>query len=67
MQHRRSAFVTRSTSGIGLATATELAARSMNIVLNGLGDPAEIETDHRRRVAHRRQLDRTLTPPGTIR
>ncbi|MDE2277609.1 MAG: SDR family NAD(P)-dependent oxidoreductase, partial [Burkholderiales bacterium] len=44
MQDRRSALVTGSTSGIGLVIASGLAARGMNIVLNGFGDAAEIET-----------------------
>ena len=44
MQHRRNALVTGSTSGIGLAIANELAVRGMNIVLNGFGAPAEVET-----------------------
>src|SRR5436189_144217 len=37
------ALVTGSTSGIGLGIATSLAARGVNIVLNGFGDAGEIE------------------------
>lgn len=37
------ALVTGSTSGIGLGIAETLAQRGANIVLNGFGDPAEIE------------------------
>jgi 3-hydroxybutyrate dehydrogenase len=37
------AIVTGSTSGIGLALAERLAAVGAKVVLNGLGDPAEIE------------------------
>lgn len=55
----KSAVVTGSTSGIGLAVATALAARGVNIMLNGFGNAAEIETlrsglarDHGVRVAY---------------
>ncbi|MDQ0466687.1 3-hydroxybutyrate dehydrogenase [Caulobacter ginsengisoli] len=39
------AIVTGSTSGIGLAMAGALAAEGVNLVINGLGDPAAIETE----------------------
>ena len=42
MKNKR-ALVTGSTSGIGLGIAEALAAQGANIVLNGLGDPAQIE------------------------
>jgi 3-hydroxybutyrate dehydrogenase len=39
------AIVTGSTSGIGLALAGALAAEGVNLVINGLGDPAAIERE----------------------
>jgi 3-hydroxybutyrate dehydrogenase len=43
MADRRTAIVTGSTSGIGLGIARALAGSGMNVVLNGFGDPDEIE------------------------
>jgi len=39
----KSALITGSTSGIGLGIARTLAGAGCNIMLNGLGDPVEIE------------------------
>ena len=41
------AIVTGSTSGIGRALAGALAEQGVNVILNGLGDPAAIEADRR--------------------
>ena len=43
MLKNRVAIVTGSTSGIGLGIAQELARLRTDIVLNGFGDPGEIE------------------------
>ncbi len=43
MLRNKNAVVTGSTSGIGLGIARALAAQGANIVLNGFGDPEEIE------------------------
>jgi 3-hydroxybutyrate dehydrogenase len=43
MSERKAVLVTGSTSGIGLAMATAFAKAGMDVTLNGLGDPAEIE------------------------
>ena len=41
----RNAIVTGSTSGIGLAIARALAKEGANIMINGFGDAAAIETE----------------------
>jgi 3-hydroxybutyrate dehydrogenase len=43
MLNGKAAIVTGSTSGIGLGIARSLAAAGANVVINGLGDAAEIE------------------------
>ena len=55
----KSAIVTGSTSGIGLGIARGLAASGANIMLNGFGDPQEIEAireRHRQRPQHQGDL-----------
>ena len=44
MTTRKTAIVTGSTSGIGLGVAEALAGAGCNVMLNGFGDAAEIET-----------------------
>ena len=44
----KSALVTGSTSGIGLAIARALAAQGANITINGFGDKAAIEKERSR-------------------
>lgn len=39
----KSAVVTGSTSGIGLGIARSLAAQGANVMINGFGDPADLE------------------------
>ena len=41
----KSALVTGSTSGIGLAIARAMAADGANVTINGFGDKAAIETE----------------------
>ena len=48
MLNDKTAIVTGSTSGIGLGIAEALAAAGANVMLNGLGDPDEIEATRAR-------------------
>jgi len=43
MLHGKTALVTGSTSGIGLGIARAYAAQGANVILNGFGNPEEIE------------------------
>src|SRR4051795_4175767 len=43
MLRGKAAVVTGSTSGIGLGIAGTLAAQGAHVLLNGFGDPAQIE------------------------
>lgn len=64
------AVITGSTSGIGWAMAEALSCRGVKVVLNGLGDPAEIEANRRnleiRTGAPVRYHDADMTHPGEI-
>ena len=44
----KSAVITGSTSGIGLAYATALAAEGVNVMINGFGNADEIETERKK-------------------
>src|ERR1700712_2690649 len=48
----KTAVVTGSTSGIGLAYARAFAGAGANIVLNGMGTPAAIENDFKVKAVH---------------
>ncbi len=52
----RAAVVTGSTSGIGLGVATALARAGAKVMLNGFGEPKEID-------ALRRRLSRRAARP----
>jgi 3-hydroxybutyrate dehydrogenase len=53
MLEGRAAVVTGSTSGIGLGIAAALAAQGADVLLNGFGNPSEVE-DIRRSIAEAR-------------
>lgn len=66
----KNAIITGSTSGIGLGIATAFAQSGANIMLNGFGDPAEIESI-RQRLAEQHGVeviysDADMTQPAQI-
>ena len=71
MTKGRNAVVTGSTSGIGLGIAEALAGAGMNVMLNGMGNPSEIES-HRLRISKTYKVDTAysdadMTIPDEIR
>lgn len=60
----KSAIITGSTSGIGLAYARKLADAGVNVMLNGFGDPDEIEAA--RLDLERRSGGRALHDPADM-
>ena len=66
----KTALITGSTSGIGLAYAKLLAEQGANIVINGFGDPAAIEQERQalERVSGAKALysGHDLTKPAEI-
>jgi 3-hydroxybutyrate dehydrogenase len=71
MLANKSAIVTGSTSGIGLGIARALAQQGADILLNGFGDPAEIEftrAEMQRRFGVKvRYSDADMSQPAKIR
>lgn len=61
MTNRKTAIVTGSTSGIGLAIAEELARSGCNIMLNGLGTAQDIEA-LRQRLASETKMEIAYSP-----
>ncbi|HEX4927928.1 MAG TPA: 3-hydroxybutyrate dehydrogenase [Burkholderiales bacterium] len=57
----KTALVTGSTSGIGLGIATRLAAEGANIVLNGFGEAAQIES-LRKELASKNRIEAVYDP-----
>jgi 3-hydroxybutyrate dehydrogenase len=62
----KTALVTGSTSGIGQGIATALASAGMNVVLNGFGEPGEIER-LRQRIADENGVDVRYDPADMAR
>jgi 3-hydroxybutyrate dehydrogenase len=66
----QAALITGSTSGIGWAMAETLSCLGVKVVLNGLGDPAEIEANRRsleiRTGAPVRYHDADMTHPDQV-